>query len=102
MTYPGGKSGSGVYQALINLIPPHSVYVEPFLGGGAVMRCKLPARLSIGIDLDPDVIAGWSTSSGGGAGSGGAGLDRPSLNPAARDRQSPNPAAVAGGIGGGS
>ena len=34
--YPGGKSGSGVYQKLINLMPPHDVHIEPFLGGG---RC---------------------------------------------------------------
>lgn len=56
MTYPGGKSGSGVYQRLINLIPPHSLYVEAFLGGGAVMRLKRPASSSIGIDSDADVV----------------------------------------------
>jgi DNA adenine methylase len=52
MSYPGGKSGSGVYQTLINLMPPHDVYVEAFLGGGGVMREKLPAGLNVGIDLD--------------------------------------------------
>ena len=40
MTYPGGKNGAGVYQAIICQIPPHQVYVEPFLGSGAVMRLK--------------------------------------------------------------
>jgi hypothetical protein len=34
MTYPGGKGGAGVYQMIINQIPPHRVYIEPFLGGG--------------------------------------------------------------------
>jgi DNA adenine methylase len=34
MGYPGGKSGAGVYQTIINLMPPHTVYIEPFLGGG--------------------------------------------------------------------
>lgn len=58
-TYPGGKNGSGVYQTLINLMPPHRVYVEPFLGGGAIMRIKRPATVSIGIDSDDDVIAMW-------------------------------------------
>lgn len=57
--YPGGKSGSGIYQRLINLMPPHQVYIEPFLGGGAVLRYKLPAEHNIGIDRDPDVIARW-------------------------------------------
>ena len=56
MTYPGGKAGDGVYQKIINLMPPHRTYVEPFLGGGAIMRLKKPARSSIGIDADGDVV----------------------------------------------
>lgn len=55
-SYPGGKAGAGVYQRIINLMPPHEVYVEPFLGGGAVMRLKRPARLNIGVDLNPNVV----------------------------------------------
>lgn len=52
-SYPGGKNGAGVYQRLINMMPPHRTYVEPFLGGGAVMRAKRPAaRASLGIDAD--------------------------------------------------
>ncbi len=56
-TYPGGKGGSGVYQTIINLMPPHEVYIEPFLGGGAVMKMKRPAELNIGLDLDEAAIA---------------------------------------------
>ena len=56
MTYPGGKHGSGVYQQIINLIPPHDRYIEPFLGGGAIMKMKRPAAASIGIDIDPTFI----------------------------------------------
>jgi len=56
MTYPGGKHGSGVYQQIINRIPPHELYVEAFLGGGAILKMKRPAAASIGIDLDPQVI----------------------------------------------
>jgi len=54
--YPGGKNGSGVYQRIINLMPPHRVYIEPFLGGGAVLRLKRPAAVNIGLDLDSAVI----------------------------------------------
>lgn len=60
MTYPGGKNGSGVYQAIINLMPPHRVYIEPFLGGGAIMRLKRPAIANIGIDSDLEMLlATW-------------------------------------------
>lgn len=58
-TYPGGKNGSGVYQKIINLLPPHATYIEPFLGGGAIMRLKRPALASIGIDADAAVIHNW-------------------------------------------
>lgn len=63
MTYPGGKNGSGVYQAIINQIPPHRVYVEPFLGSGAIMRMKKPALASIGVDADAAVIASFDGAS---------------------------------------
>jgi DNA adenine methylase len=56
MRYPGGKGGEGVYQTIINRMPPHHVYIEPFLGGGAIMRRKKPATLNIGIDRDPEAI----------------------------------------------
>jgi site-specific DNA-adenine methylase len=59
MGYPGGKAAAGVYQKIINLMPPHSLYVEPFLGGGAIMQRKRSAPRSIGLDLDPHVIAAW-------------------------------------------
>lgn len=48
--YPGGKGGAGVAQTIINLMPPHEVYIEPFLGGGSVLLAKLPAVVNIGID----------------------------------------------------
>jgi hypothetical protein len=59
MTYPGGKNGSGVYQQIINHMPPHTFYIEPFLGGGAIMRMKKWARSSIGIDADSEVTRQW-------------------------------------------
>ncbi|MHA7872164.1 MAG: DNA adenine methylase [Hyphococcus sp.] len=60
MAYPGGKSGAGVYQAIINEMPPHDVYCEPFLGGGGVMLAKRPATRNIGIDLSGAAIARFS------------------------------------------
>lgn len=57
MRYPGGKGKT--YPHLINLMPPHQTYIESHLGGGAVMRHKLPAKRQIGIDIDPRVIANW-------------------------------------------
>lgn len=54
MRYPGGKFRC--YQKLINLIPPHRVYIETHLGGGAVLRHKAPAELNIGVDRDSRVI----------------------------------------------
>ena len=53
MSYPGGKAGSGVYQTIINQMPPHDVYIEPFLGAGAVMFRKRSANKNIGLDLNP-------------------------------------------------
>ena len=57
MNYPGGKSGSGVYQWIINQIPPHETYVEGFLGGGSILRLKRPAVASIAMDADAAVVA---------------------------------------------
>jgi hypothetical protein len=54
--YPGGKGGAGVYQTIINQMPWHETYLEPFLGGGAIMALKRPARWNIGIDLDAEAV----------------------------------------------
>lgn len=61
MIYPGGKGGDGVYQAIINQIPgPVDVFIEPFLGGGAIARHMKPAPLTIGVDLDLAAIDGFA------------------------------------------
>jgi len=52
----GAKAGSGVLHAIINQMPPHRVYIEPFLGWAAIMQAKLPADRNIGIDLNADRI----------------------------------------------
>lgn len=58
-SYPGGKAGAGVYQKLISLMPPHEIYIEAFLGAGAVMRHKRPAARSFGIDLDASAVTAF-------------------------------------------
>ncbi len=55
-SYLGAKNGNGVYQAIINLMPPHNTYIEAFLGTGAIMRRKAPAQRNIGIEINPGVI----------------------------------------------
>jgi DNA adenine methylase len=67
MTYPGGKAGDGVFQSIINLMPPHKAYIEPFVGSGAILRIKLPAERNIGVDLDPEVIRWWRSGDAAGA-----------------------------------
>src|SRR5688572_13432398 len=61
MRYPGGKGKT--YQHVINLMPPHRVYIETHLGGGAVMRHKRPSVRNIGIDADPKVLSAWRQES---------------------------------------
>ncbi|OIN55631.1 DNA adenine methylase [Arsenicibacter rosenii] len=58
-TYFGGKSGSGTYQTIINQIPPHELYIEPFVGNGGIFRNKRPAECSLLADLDPTVVDAW-------------------------------------------
>jgi site-specific DNA-adenine methylase len=60
MYYPGGKGQ--FYQKFINLMPPHEVYIESHLGGGAVLLKKRRAKKNIGIEIDPNVIKRWSTT----------------------------------------
>jgi len=57
--YPGNKGVSGLYQAIINLMPVHDVYIELFLGQGEILRRKKPAALNIGNDIDPWISYRW-------------------------------------------
>ena len=56
----GSKAVPGLCEALISLMPPHSLYLETHLGGGALMKRKPPAERSIGIDLDERALAAFS------------------------------------------
>lgn len=59
ITYNGGKSGHGVYQAIINHIPPHDIYIEAFAGHGGIFRHIRRAAVSVLNDIDSAVIARW-------------------------------------------
>lgn len=54
--YPGGKGASGAAQQLINLMPPHTHYIELFAGGGFIFRLKKPAAINTAVDIDPKAI----------------------------------------------
>lgn len=54
MSYPGGKGS--YYARIINLIPPHDMYIESHLGNGAVLHNIRLSGANIGIDINPEVI----------------------------------------------
>ncbi len=60
MGYFGSKATSGLCQLLLGLQPPHDLYIESHLGGGALMRRKAPALRSIGIDRDRRALDGFT------------------------------------------
>jgi len=44
-------------------MPPHEVYIETHLGGGAIIRYKKLAKRNIGIEIDPKTIEMWTKTS---------------------------------------
>jgi hypothetical protein len=54
--YFGSKGTSGLYQAIIAMMPPHDTYIETHLGGGAIMRHKPAALHNFAIDLDINAL----------------------------------------------
>ncbi|MDE0513629.1 MAG: DNA methylase [Gammaproteobacteria bacterium] len=58
--YRGSKATTGLCQPLIAMMPPHSVYIETHLGGGAIMQRKPAALRNIGIDLNERALAGFA------------------------------------------
>jgi hypothetical protein len=58
-SYPGGKSGAGIFQRLINLIPRHRILIVPFAGHCGVVRNIKPAEHTIVIDQNPVVCQWW-------------------------------------------
>ena len=57
--YPGNKAAHGLAQKIISIMPPHDVYVETFLGSGAILSMKKPAESNVGNDIDPVISDRW-------------------------------------------
>lgn len=62
MGYLGSKAAPGAYQKIIANMPPHDVYIETHLGGGAVMR------RNVGIDIDEEALRNFAIGHSIGAG----------------------------------
>ncbi len=54
LKYSGSKWR--IAKRLVELIPPHHSYVEPYFGSGAVLFNKPPSRIETVNDLDGDVV----------------------------------------------
>lgn len=54
LKYPGSKWRMA--KDIIDLIPQHKTYIEPFFGSGAVFFHKAPSRIELINDLNHDVV----------------------------------------------
>lgn len=61
-TYPGGKSGAGVYQTIINHIPPLRVFMSLFAGNCGVFNNLRSPEWSVINDIDYHVINRWEAT----------------------------------------
>ena len=55
LRWPGGKRR--LLKKILQLIPPHTVYCEPFFGGGAILFAKDRAQTEIINDLNGNLVA---------------------------------------------
>ena len=63
MRYPGGKGIAGHHQWIVDRLPMHTYYAEPFAGKGGIFRNKAPALRSYIVDLDDEICAWWDSLS---------------------------------------
>lgn len=54
----GGKTP--IAEQIIDMIPEHDVYVEPFVGGGAILFAKEPSNIEVINDLDKQLMTGYN------------------------------------------
>lgn len=63
VNYFGGKGGPGTVRRIVGMMPPHCVYIEPFLGSGRILRTKSPAPVeNVGIERDRAVASLWASA----------------------------------------
>lgn len=53
LNYPGAKWGMA--KQIVDMMPPHRSYLEPFFGSGAVLFNKKPSAIETVNDLDDDI-----------------------------------------------
>jgi DNA adenine methylase len=58
-SYYGGKGGAGVWQTIVNRIPPHDCLVVPFAGHCAISRNIRPCGRLVLCDADGAVCRWW-------------------------------------------
>lgn len=54
LKWPGAKWS--IAERIINMMPEHKIYIEPFFGSGAVFFNKSSCNLEILNDLDNEVV----------------------------------------------
>lgn len=54
LKYPGSKWR--IAEWIVEQIPPHHSYIEPYFGSGAVFFKKQPSNIETINDLDDDVV----------------------------------------------
>lgn len=57
-TYYGGKQN--MVKIILPMIPPHTLYAEPFVGGGAVFFAKKPSKIEVLNDTNKELINFYS------------------------------------------
>lgn len=60
MAYNGGKNGSGVWQRIINEIPPHETLIVPFGGHCAITRKLRPCTTTYLVEKDAAAVGLWT------------------------------------------
>lgn len=59
---PAGKTR--IAGRIVEAIPPHRVYVEPFAGGAQVLFAKEPSEVEVVSDLDPEIAFAFKFAKG--------------------------------------
>jgi len=54
---PGGEKF--LSKQIVSFIPEHKIYVEPFVGGGAVFFSKKPSKIEVINDIDSGIISAY-------------------------------------------